>query len=97
MANHILSNEQKLDVIYDLLKKQEARQARKKWFILLKWTIFTYIIYFLATNPTFILEKVTTIMRPLIIENMKNMMDYEKSDIFQEMKKVLKESQTSQQ
>lgn len=95
MANHLLSNEQKLDAIYQILQDQEARHRRKKWFHIFKWSFFAFIIYFIATNPALILDKVTAALRPFIVENVKNMMDYEKNDLFQEMKKVLKENQKS--
>ncbi len=93
MQNRLLTNEQKLDYIYNTIKAQEARNTRARWFHLLKWLVIFLLMYFVATNPTFILDKVTAIMRPFIIENVKSMTDKTKSNFLDDIKKVLQENQ----
>ncbi len=89
--NNRLNNEQKLDEVYTIIKLQESRAMRARWFNAIKWIIILGITYFIATNPIFIIEKVTTIMRPLIIANIKNLVDEEKSGMLEEMKAYLHE------
>lgn len=90
MANHLLSNEQKLDAIYLMLQKQEARERRKVWYLLFRWSLIFAVVYVIAIYPKDIMDRVSTMMRPFIIENVKSMMDYEKNDLFDEMKNILK-------
>lgn len=65
-----LSNEQKLTYIYHTLKDQESRRKRAAWYKTLKWLLILAIIYFIAMNPMWIMEKVTTYIKPLVIAQM---------------------------
>jgi hypothetical protein len=93
MSNNFLTNEQKLDYVFETIKKQESRNAWARWFNMAKWFLILFVAYFVATNPTFILDKVTAIMRPFIIENVKSMTDRSKSNFLDDIKKVLQENQ----
>lgn len=74
MIEDIQTNEQKLDAIYRIVKAQESRATRAKWFRLLKWIIILAIAYFVAQNPTFLLEKMTEYIMPAVMENMQQQM-----------------------
>ncbi|MFZ2255411.1 MAG: hypothetical protein WAW59_04560 [Patescibacteria group bacterium] len=74
MIENIMTNEQKLDEIYQIIKAQESRATRAKWFRLLKWIILLGLAYFIAKNPGLFLDKITELVMPTIMENMKTMM-----------------------
>jgi len=74
MIENIMTNEQKLDEIYQIVKAQQSAATRAKWFRLLKWIILLGIAYFIAKNPGLFLDKITELVMPTIMENMKTMM-----------------------
>jgi hypothetical protein len=75
MTQQNLTPEQKLDAIYDILKKQESRQKRTTIFRTLKWLFLLGIVYFLTANPA-VLQGVFTAfvgstmdaVKPMILE-----------------------------
>jgi len=74
MIENMMTNEQKLDEIYQIVKAQQSAATRAKWFRLLKWIILLGIAYFIAKNPGLFLDKITELVMPTIMENMKTMM-----------------------
>lgn len=66
----MLTNEQKLDEIYTIIKAQEARTKRAALFRFLKWTIILALVYTASQNPDLILKKVTEYVMPSVMENM---------------------------
>ena len=66
----MLTNEQKLDEIYTIIKTQEARTRRAALLRILKWTIILAIVFIASQNPDLILKKVTEYIMPSVMENM---------------------------
>jgi hypothetical protein len=80
-SNIPLSSEQKLDAIYDMLKKQESRQKRTTIFRNLKWLFILGILYIVTVNPAFLQGVFTAFVgttmdavKPMILEQAKNML-----------------------
>jgi hypothetical protein len=78
MPTNPLSNEQKLDEIYSILKQQESRSNRARWFRLLKWGVIILALYFVTSNPGFFLDRFMKIVQPIIMDNVKTMMNEKK-------------------
>lgn len=51
MIEDIMTNEQKLDEIYQIIKAQESRAIRARWFRLFKWIIILALVYYISQNP----------------------------------------------
>ncbi len=89
MSTKPLSNEQKLDEIYSILKQQESRNSRARWFRLLKWSVIILGVYIVTSNPGFFLDKLVKIIQPIIMDNVKTMMNEKKDGLLDEMKWIL--------
>ncbi|MBP9779829.1 hypothetical protein KBD33_04390 [Candidatus Gracilibacteria bacterium] len=89
MSTKPLSNEQKLDEIYSILKQQESRNSRARWFRLLKWSVIILGVYIVTSNPGFFLDKLVKIIQPIIMDNVKTMMNEKKDGLLDEMKGIL--------
>lgn len=75
-----MTNEQKLDAIYDLMQKQESRESRAFWYNLLKRVIIYGAIIFVALNPTVILGYMTDLIMPRVMDAMSQALDQQKTD-----------------
>jgi hypothetical protein len=89
MSPNPMTNEQKLDEIYQILKAQQSAATRAKWFRLLKWAILLGLTYFIATNPGFFIEKITEMIMPTVMDNMKTMMTEDTAGIMDQLKDIL--------
>lgn len=81
-----MSNEQKLDEVYRIIKQQEARNVRERWIRLIKWGLILGMAIFIAMKPTFILEKITEKAGPTIIKSMEKMVEDVKSKFMENMR-----------
>ncbi len=84
----ILTNEQKLDEIYTILKRQESQRKRSALYRVIKWTLIFSLFLFIVTNPIFVVEKFTTFITPIIAENMKATLQNQKDGILEIMKNL---------
>lgn len=92
----ILTNEQKLDEIYTILRRQESQRKRAIFYRVFKWIIIFSLFLFIATNPVFLVEKITTFLTPLIAENMKATLQDQKNGILEMMKDVVEPKDEAQ-
>ncbi|MBP6981738.1 hypothetical protein KBB25_03115 [Candidatus Gracilibacteria bacterium] len=83
------TNAEKLDEIYRILKKQEARQRTSFWYHIFKLFFLIGLGFFLFTNSSLILGKLTDILIPLVTENMKTVMKDQKNGLLDQMKDML--------
>lgn len=56
--NTPLTNEQKLDEIYDMLRQQQSRTSRAFWYRILKWCLILGAAYFTLTHPGYVTGKI---------------------------------------
>jgi hypothetical protein len=75
-----LTNEQKLDVIYELLQKQDSRERRAFWYNLLKRMIIYGVILLIALNPSAILGYMTDLIMPRVMDAMTQALDQQQTD-----------------
>lgn len=85
----MMTNEQKLEEIYQIVKWQQAAATRAKWFRLLKWIIILGWVYYISQNPWIILSTVTDMVMPTVMENMKTMMAEDSAGIMEQVKDML--------
>lgn len=74
MIENIMTNEQKLDEIYQIIKTQESRATRAKWFRLLKWVAILALAYYISQNPGVFFDKITDLVMPAVMNNMEQQM-----------------------
>ena len=75
-----LTNEQKLDEVYRILQKVDARERRSFWYNLLKRVLIYGAILFVALNPSAILGYMTDLIMPRVMDAMMQALDQKKTD-----------------
>lgn len=73
MSGMPLTNEQKLDEIYHIVKTQERHRLQASVARIAKWVIILSIVGFVASNPKFIIERVTEYVKPIVMEQVETM------------------------
>lgn len=56
--NTPLTNEQKLDEIYEMLRSQQSAQSRAFWYRMLKWCLILGVGYFTLSHPGYVTGKI---------------------------------------
>lgn len=69
-----MTNEQKLDEIYQIVKAQQSAATRAKWFRLFKWIVILLIAYYISQNPGVFFDKITDLVMPAVMSNMEQQM-----------------------
>ncbi len=83
------NNEQKLTYIYNTLKDQESRRIRAIWYKFSKWTIYIGIIYLVVTNASLIIGEMTKIIQPIVMNQMKVLLDKNKDNLMEGLKDLI--------
>jgi len=89
MLEQIMTNEQKLDEIYQIVKDQESRRQRAAIFRFIKWLIIFIAVYFIVKNPGVFIDKLMDILMPLVFENMKTSLTDESSGIMKQFQELI--------
>lgn len=69
-----LTNEQKLDEIYLYIRRQESREMRAKIYRTLYIFAIIGVVYYVSQHPDIIMKRVTDVVMPSVMENMKTIM-----------------------
>lgn len=69
-----MTNEQKLDEIYQYIRKQQWRELRAKVYRVFYIFAIIGIAYYVSQNPGIVMKKVTDLVMPAIMENMESQM-----------------------
>ena len=85
------TNAEKLDEIYRIIKKQESRRNAGIWYHFFKLLFLIGLAFFVYTNSSLILGKLTDILIPLVTENMKTVMKDQKNGLLDQMKDMLQQ------
>ncbi len=89
MALQEPNNEQKLSFIYNTLKDQEIRRVRAIWYKFSKWTIYLGLIYLAVTNSALIIGKLTEVIQPIVMDQMKTLLEKNKDALMESVKGLL--------
>ncbi|MBC7503823.1 hypothetical protein H7169_02545 [Candidatus Gracilibacteria bacterium] len=87
-----MTSEEKLDAVYIMLKDNQARMSRAFWYRILKWILILGIVYFTFTHPGYVAGKITEYIQPIVIEQMKTIMNNEKNGLLDQLKKIMPSS-----
>ncbi len=92
MEKYVLSTAEKIDVIYDLIQEWEWRRRRTGLFRLLKWSIIFAVIFLAATQPKLIIGKITDYLQPIVMEQMKTVIDSQKENMMKQAKDFMQDT-----
>ena len=92
MDKYFLTPAEKLDAIYTILKEWESRRKWAVWYRIIKWAIIFGLAYITITQPGLIVGKITNYMQPIIMEQMKTIMEKQKDSIMQQARDLMPDS-----
>ncbi len=67
MSDILMTNEQKLDEMHEILIRQEKRRRSAMWFKFFKWLIIAGVVYFTYTHPDAIMGRLTEVLKPMVL------------------------------
>lgn len=89
-----LTNEQKLNEIYDILKVQESRRKRTVFYKFLKWGVILWVVYFAFTHQDLVFDISKKIAQPILTKVIDTVLNDPDVGIMSTMKdKLLQSSQ----
>jgi hypothetical protein len=89
MNNNQLTNEQKLDEVYTILRAMERRRMMDSLGRILKWVIILGIAGFVLSNPRLIVERITEYVKPIVMEQVETMTKELNDKLMQSAKDML--------
>jgi hypothetical protein len=92
MEKYVLNTAEKIDVIYELLQEWEARRRRNWLFRMLKWTIIFAVVFLTITQPQLVINKITSYLQPIVMEQMKSVIDGQKESMMKQAKELMQDS-----
>lgn len=84
-----MTNEQKLEQIYQILLDNESRRISTMWLRITKWIIIACLIYVVITNPQGIMTRVSDIIRPIVLSTAHDMIEGQKAELMKSLKEAL--------
>lgn len=90
--NADLTPMEKMDIVYDIVVTAEERRIREYRFRVIKWIIILMIAYGVVTYPEYVVGKFVSIIQPIIMEQMKDVIEAQKESILQKAKDMLPDS-----
>lgn len=84
-----MTNEERLAEIYDIVTRQEARRKSGIYFFICKWLIIASLAYFVFSHPKEVIGKITEIVKPIVMEEVKTMMQDQKTELQESLKNML--------
>ncbi len=89
MNNTTLTNEQKLDEIYTIIRANERRRMQASIGRIVKWVMIIGFVSFVASNPEIFVKKLTEIIQPIVMSQVEDMMTTNKDALMESMKDML--------
>ncbi len=84
-----MTNEQKLEQIYQILLDNESRRKSAMWLRITKWLIIAGLIYVVVTNPQDIMTRVTEVIKPIILSTASGMIAGQKAELMKSLQDIL--------
>lgn len=86
-----MTNEQKLEEIYRIIKAQESRRQMSQWVRIFKWGVIMVFVYIVATHPEAVSQRVTEVLKPIILSTASGMIESQKEQLQNSLKGMLPE------
>lgn len=90
--NTPLTNEQKIDEIYSLLKSQQRVQSRAFWYRIFKWCLILGVGYFTLSNPGYVAGKLMDYISPIVTQQVESIVANKKNGLIDQVKKIIPQS-----
>ena len=84
-----MNNEEKLNEIYTIVVSQENRRKAGIYFVFFKWILIASLAYFIISHPEEVVGKITEIVKPIVMEQIKIMMQDQKNELQESLKDML--------
>lgn len=86
-----MTNEQKLEEIYQIVTATESRRKSMMWLRIGKWLIILSLVYIIYSNPQAIMGRVTDVLKPVILSTASGMIESQKEQLQNSLKGMLPE------
>lgn len=83
---------EKMDIVYDIVVTAEERRIREFRYRVIKWIIILVMVFGVVTYPEYIVGKFVSIIQPIIMEQMKDVIEAQKESLLQQAKDMLPDS-----
>jgi hypothetical protein len=84
-----MTNEQKLEEIYQIVTAAESRRKSMMWLRIGKWLIILSLVYLVYSNPQAIMGRVTDIIKPMVLSTASGMIETQKAELSKSLKDLL--------
>lgn len=84
-----LTNEQKLDEIYQIVRTQERRRMQASLGRIIKWIIILWVVGFIYSQPELVIQKITDTLAPIILDQVNVIMEENKANLMKSMEDIL--------
>jgi hypothetical protein len=93
MQQRPLNNEEKLDIMYRLIVKQEKSRVFTQRMKIFKWLIILWIFITVLSNPEAMIWKFTNYLQPMVMKSMSGVIENQKVKNAQDIQKMLQDIQ----
>ena len=84
-----MTNEQKLEEIYQIITADESRRKSLMWLGIIKWMIIIALVTYVAMNPEKVLQQITERIQPLVLETASGLVTKQKEDLKKSIEEIL--------
>lgn len=84
-----MTNEQKLEQIYQIVSDAESRRKSLMWFRIVKWLIIFALIYLVAMNRELVMTRVIDVVKPFVLSTASGMIANQKEELMKSLQSAL--------
>jgi hypothetical protein len=89
MPDYRMTNEQKLEEIYEIITADESRRKSLMWLGVFKWIIIIAAVTYVAMNPKMVMQQVTERIQPFVLATASGMIENQKADLKKSIEEIL--------
>ncbi len=91
MQNNFLTNDQKLDYVYEVTRIQEAQRKRAFWWWTFRRVFILGAVVFFYSNAPYFVGKFTEMIQPIVMDQATKMMDGKKEELLEKAREFIQE------
>ena len=84
-----MTNEQKLEQIYQIVSDAESRRKSLMWFRIIKWLILIALIALIAMNREYVTTRVIEVVKPFVLSTASGMIANQKEELMKSLQSAL--------